>query len=246
MLEEGRQAGKLAHRARELLQVLEPALRLRGVLRLPHRDEAALLEHELGEFLGRKLFDRRRPAIEIGEETCARPDAASASARRSRSVRAPRASAKRRRAARARAARRASIRQGPGAAGCRCARRRDRRRAGTRRENRRARRGFRRARRSAGRRSRDKAAPISRKRSSNSRIWNEARTRIGDVGERNALALRRLDLVADRARLFRAVPDAATTGFSPISASVNSVLPSRLRLCAMSPEATARMWPVER
>jgi len=43
--------------------------------------------------------------------------------------------------------------------------------------NKRAHRGSRRARRSAGRRSRDRAASVT-KRSSNSRIWNEARTRI--------------------------------------------------------------------
>ena len=63
---------------------------------------------------------------------------------------------------------------------------------------------------------------------------------------RRPALLQRLDVVADRARLFLVVPYAEHGDALPMASSVNSVLPSRPLLCAMRPEAAARMWPVER
>ena len=77
------------------------------------------------------------------------------------------------------------------------------------------------------------------KRSSNSRVWKPARTRIAISDELLALALQRLDLVADPARFLLAVPDAAQDDALALVGTVQSVLPSRPSFCAISAEAAA-------
>ena len=67
VLEERFQRRELAHRAHEFLQVFEPALGVRRPLRLPHVDQAALLDDRLGEFFG-AVVSSAAPALEIGEQ----------------------------------------------------------------------------------------------------------------------------------------------------------------------------------
>jgi hypothetical protein len=62
-----------------------------------------------------------------------------------------------------------------------------------------------------------------------------------DLVELVALSLVVLDVLADRAGFFLVVPDAQNADLFAASSSVKSVLPRRLALCEMTPEAAARM-----
>ena len=84
------------------------------------------------------------------------------------------------------------------------------------------------------------------KRSSNSRIWNEARTSTAMSDERNALALRGLDLLADVARLFRAVPDADHARLLARRGIGVERLAEPRAVVGDEAGGGARMWPVER
>ena len=83
-------------------------------------------------------------------------------------------------------------------------------------------------------------------RSSNSRVWNWARTRMAESLSEVPRALQALDLLADAARFLRPVPDADDAHLVALDCSVHNVLPSRPALWAMRPVAAARMCGVER
>ena len=75
----------------------------------------------------------------------------------------------------------------------------------------------------------------------------EARTRMAISAERVALALQRLDLLADAARLLLAVPGAGDGRPSRLgSSSVQQRLAEAALVVGDEAEAAARMWPVER
>ena len=81
------------------------------------------------------------------------------------------------------------------------------------------------------------------KRSSNARVWKPARTRMAVWLEPAALrAARPRSRRRSKRGLLLAVPHARDRGPArPASSSVHSVLPSRRWLCAIRPEAAARM-----
>ena len=81
------------------------------------------------------------------------------------------------------------------------------------------------------------------KRSSNSRVWKPARTRIAIWPSVAPLALQRLDLVADAARLLLAVPHAAHADLlALVRARSTASCRGGPRLWAISPEAAPRIW----
>ena len=84
------------------------------------------------------------------------------------------------------------------------------------------------------------------KRSSNSRIWKAARTRIA-ISSSEWPARCSSSISSPIARASSSESHAAITAtFSPGASSVRSVLPSRPSLWAIRCEAAARMWAVER
>ena len=68
MLEKRLKIGKFAHRPDEFFQIVEPSGGIGRALGLPHVDVAALLEHELGQLLMRKLSRFFAPPVEIVEK----------------------------------------------------------------------------------------------------------------------------------------------------------------------------------
>ena len=60
--------GKFAHRTDELFQIVEPSGRIGRALRLPHVDIAALLENELRQLFMRDLIGLTSPPVEVVEE----------------------------------------------------------------------------------------------------------------------------------------------------------------------------------
>ena len=68
VLEEALQVLELVHEAHELLQVLQPRLRLRALVALPHRRVAGLVQDQLGQLGVRHAVDAAAPALEAGDE----------------------------------------------------------------------------------------------------------------------------------------------------------------------------------
>ena len=76
MLEETLQGLELVHEADQLFQVLQPRLRLRALVVLPHLRVAGLVQDQLGELGVLHAVDLAAPALEGGDAdrpaTCAR------------------------------------------------------------------------------------------------------------------------------------------------------------------------------
>ncbi len=84
VLEEAGQRLELVHEADELLQVLQPRLRLRALVGLPHRRVAALVEDQLGQLGVLQLVDaaprqRSNGAIRSASDLRALPASSSVS-----------------------------------------------------------------------------------------------------------------------------------------------------------------------
>ena len=68
VLEEAFEGVELVHEAHELFQVLQPRLRLRALVRLPHRRVAGFVQDQLGELGVLHVADVAAPALEAGDE----------------------------------------------------------------------------------------------------------------------------------------------------------------------------------